>query len=414
MNDMRTLEAGDAPQAVRMQLEVETPKAVLVNEELQLIEMALARDPSNRLFRAKLSACLYNLTRLDEAIAVLDRLIDEREELSLLVRLALVCLALETADGAARARDCAARAFEIAETDEERAFALATQGKAEKHLGEIDAAEETLLKALQFDPHNKDAFKRLAAVKWLQGEDEHLLQFIGQLQQQGVNHSRLLSALAVTCLKTGDIRQARDLFGVDAFVRKTVLAPPPGWSTITEFNAAIVEEMSNHPAIRHDRPGAASQRTWRVDNPATKRSRMIPQLQSMIMEVVRDYAEQISGSPHPWVRARPAKAQLHNWCVMTDGDGYEEWHVHQFGWLSGVYYAGVPESITQGVDNGGCIAIGIPPDLAGEEAQARYGTEVVRPEEGLLMLFPSHCYHRTFPHHTGGRRTCLAFDIQPL
>lgn len=414
MNDTQILQTKDTRQAVRMQLEVETPKAVLVNEELQLIEMALARDPSNRMLRAKQAACLHNLTRLDEAIVVLERLIGEREELPFLVRLALVCLALETADGSARARDCAARAFGIAETDAERAVALATQGKAEKHLGEIDAAEETLLKALQFDPHSKDAFKRLAAVKWLKGEDEHLMQLIGQLQQQGVNHSRLLSALAVTCLKTGDIQQARDLFGVDTFVRKTKLAPPPGWSSIAAFNAAIVEEMSNHPAIRHDRPGAASQKTWRVDNPATKRSRMIPQLQSMIMQVVRDYAEQISGSSHPWVRARPAKAQLHNWCVMTDGDGYEEWHVHQFGWLSGVYYAGVPESITQGAGNGGCIAIGIPPDLAGEEVQERYGMEVVRPEEGLLMLFPSHCYHRTFPHLEGGRRTCLAFDIQPL
>lgn len=414
MSDVGTLEARDARQGVRMQLEVETPKAVLINEELQLIEMALARDPSNRMLRGMQAACLHNLTRLDEAIVVLDRLIGEGEELSLLVRLALVCLALETADGSARARDCAARAFEIAGTDAERAVALATQGKAEKHLGEIDAAEEVLLRAMQFDPHSKDAFKHLAAVKWLKGEDEHLLQLIGQLQQQGVNHSRLLSALAVTCLKTGDIQRARNLFGVDAFVEKTVLAPPPGWSTIAAFNAAIVEEMSNHPAIRLDRPGAASQRTWRVDNPATKRSRIIPQLQSIIMEVVRDYAERISGSPHPWVRAQPAKAQLHNWCVMTDGDGYEEWHVHQFGWLSGVYYAGVPESITQGTGKGGCIAIGIPPDLAGEEVQARYGLEVVRPEEGLLMLFPSHCYHRTFPHFEGGRRTCLAFDIQPL
>lgn len=414
MNDMRTLEAQGARQGERMQLDVETPKAVLLNEELQLIEMALAKDPSNRMLRVKQAALLHHLTRLDEAIAVLDGLIGEREEPSLLVRLALVCLALETEDGSGRARNHAARAFEIAETDNERAAALATQGKAEKHLGRIDVAEEVLLKALQFDPHSKDAFKRLAAVKWLKGEDGHLLQLIGQLQQQGVNHSRLLSALAVTCLKTGDIPRARDLFGADAFVRKTVLAPPPGWSTITEFNAAIVEEMSNHPAIHRDRPGAASQKTWRVDYPATKRSRMIPQLQSMIMEVVRDYAEQISGSTHPWVRARPAKAQLHNWCVMTDGDGYEEWHVHQFGWLSGVYYAGVPQSITQGTDNGGCIAFGIPPDLAGEEVQARFGTEVVRPQEGLLMLFPSHCYHRTFPHHTGGRRTCMAFDIQPL
>ena len=24
-----------------------------------------------------------------------------------------------------------------------------------------------------------------------------------------------------------------------------------------------------------------------------------------------------------------------SWCVITDSDGFENWHVHQFGWLSG-------------------------------------------------------------------------------
>jgi len=30
-----------------------------------------------------------------------------------------------------------------------------------------------------------------------------------------------------------------------------------------------------------------------------------------------------------------------------------------------------------------------------------------------MVLFPSHIYHRTFPHYADGRRICIAFDFWP-
>jgi hypothetical protein len=99
---------------------------------------------------------------------------------------------------------------------------------------------------------------------------------------------------------------------------------------------------------------------------------------------------------------------------MTDAEGFELWHVHQFGWISGVYYVDIPEAVTEGDDKGGCIAFGLPDDMVGEEAAAAFGEILVRPTPGLLMLFPSHTYHRTFAHGADERRICLAFDIQPL
>jgi hypothetical protein len=73
----------------------------------------------------------------------------------------------------------------------------------------------------------------------------------------------------------------------------------------------------------------------------------------------------------------------------------------------------VPESIAHGESEAGCIALGLPADLVGEYAAAAYGTGVVRPQSGLLLMFPSHTYHRTFPHGERDRRICVAFDLKP-
>ncbi len=38
---------------------------------------------------------------------------------------------------------------------------------------------------------------------------------------------------------------------------------------------------------------------------------------------------------------------------------------------------------------------------------------LVRPEEGLMVLFPSFFFHRTIPFEAAAERICIAFDVQP-
>jgi hypothetical protein len=39
---------------------------------------------------------------------------------------------------------------------------------------------------------------------------------------------------------------------------------------------------------------------------------------------------------------------------------------------------------------------------------------LVRPEEGLMLLFPSYFYHRIRPFDSSGVRVSVAFDVKPL
>jgi hypothetical protein len=36
---------------------------------------------------------------------------------------------------------------------------------------------------------------------------------------------------------------------------------------------------------------------------------------------------------------------------------------------------------------------------------------MIRPEEGLMLLFPSYMYHRTIPFAGDGTRISIAFDV---
>ena len=101
--------------------------------------------------------------------------------------------------------------------------------------------------------------------------------------------------------------------------------------------------------------------------------------------------------------------------MITDGAGFEEWHVHQNGWLTGVYYAAVPTGLDESTGSAGCLEFGLPDIVKGVEPPEGAPSTLLRPEPGLLSISPSHAYHRTHPHRRDdwriwSRSTWCLFD----
>jgi tetratricopeptide (TPR) repeat protein len=394
----------------RINIELETIKHLTAQDELALVQAAFARNPSPSMRTRLASLLVLN----DDARAVTE-LLSNRQDRSAReeMLLAQAWLAHESAQGDAQARAAADRALASVEYPDERAAALALRAKTETRMGDIDAARATLLEALALDPHNKDACKRLAALDLAAGDTGAVLAMYDDLAAKGAGHSRLLAAKALAHAHRNERDQVRSIMGADDFFRAAKLSPPPGWDSIESFNAALAEQLLAHPGLRFDRYGTASELTWRIDSPLSRAAPLVRVLLDHICDAINAHVERVGGADHPWAAARPADATLRAWSVITESDGFENWHVHQFGWLSGAYYVRVPDSIAHGDTEAGCIALGLPEDLAGEEAAAAYGTQVIRPQDGLLLLFPSHTYHRTFPHGVRDRRICVAFDLKP-
>jgi tetratricopeptide (TPR) repeat protein len=393
-------------------VEIEPPRMFSVKEELVINRTAVARRPSAEM-RYRLANNLYTLDQFDEAIDILTALDAETEDFRVPHMLAAALMARETRADTLEAVRIAERAVSLATTNFETARSLASLGKAQIRLERFDDGRKTLHAALDANIQNKDAYKRLAMLDFQLERTEAALEFADEMVAQGITHARVLGVRPLALAKLGRIEEAREAFGFDTYLHEAILPPPPGWDSIEAFNRDLAVELLAHPGIRYERYGVASAHTWRIDEPCLARSKMMPHLQRLLQREVETCVASLGDGGDAWMQGRKPSGYLHHWSVVTDGDGFEEWHVHQNGWLSGAYYVDIPDFIVNGQDNGGCVAFGLPEGIVGDDAHHAFGTRVFRPRSGLVMMFPSHSFHRTYAHRGDRRRICVAFDIAP-
>jgi uncharacterized protein (TIGR02466 family) len=392
-----------------VQIEREPDKTISLAQETAFIRAAYARAPTPML-RTKLASLILQNDEFEAAMDVLAEA-DEADPVETHLH-AMAIMSRDTPAAYAEACTLANRALALAHSDNQRAAILATRGKAEAKQGDSTAALRSFTEALRLAPANKDALKRLAALHLADGRPDAVTALANDLLAKGIANSRLFAAAGLAEVMRGDDAAGRRLLCDEALMQQHVLPPPPGWDSLDAFNAALAEELEHHPGLRFDRYGSASNFTWRVEYPAVREAPLSGLLVQHIIATLDAHITALAASDHPWARAQSDRAWLRTWSVITEGDGYEGWHIHQFGWLSGVYYVKVPDAISAGEDEAGCLAFGVPADFVGEEASTRFGTRLVRPEAGMMLTFPSHSYHRTFPHGGSGKRICFAFDLR--
>jgi uncharacterized protein (TIGR02466 family) len=394
-------------------VDIEPPKALHEALELDLLGQAVARSPDQPHMATELARRLMVANRFTEVIDLIEPRVKIGADLLHYSLLAQAYMSCETEAATRRSLELTRTGFALAETPSTRAYMLAETGKALTRLGDYAEALTILEAAIALNPHDRNAYKRITAHHLREGNPTAILDLADRLNAQGVGHSRLFASRVLAHASLGDYPAARAAEGLDTFLHSTVIKAPPGWADIASFNKALAEQLLDHPALRYDRYGTASTRTWRIDRPAMHDAPLVGVLQQEIAHHVEAFVASHEGSMHPWFKTRPPQGLLHNWCVITEADGLEEWHVHQNGWLSGSYYVSVPGAVSSGSDEAGCLAYGLPEELAGQAVSTEFGQRLLRPLPGLLAMFPSHCYHRTYQHGTAERRICLAFDIWP-
>lgn len=204
----------------------------------------------------------------------------------------------------------------------------------------------------------------------------------------------------------------QELYDYDRLVRTYDLESPPGWSSMSALNAAVLEALNarhrfaNHPLDQSLRNGSQTARNLLTDPD--------PAIQAILkaFEVAIDDYQQMMGSDagHPLsARNRGAAAIVAAWSVQLRREGFHVNHVHPQGWISSAYYVAVPDEVQDETLMSGWIKFGetrYPVPGAGPEG-------VVQPRPGRLVLFPSYMWHGTNPIHGPEPRTTIAFDAVP-
>lgn len=295
------------------------------------------------------------------------------------------------------------------------AHALHERGAAEEELGRPAAAERSYREALAIQPAAPRPCKSLHMLLRERGESRAILASCASLEKQGVRHARLRADAMIATALSGGRDDALEMFAFGRFAEFQDLGDAveqDGWADINSFNRAIEVELSTHPDVQYGRRHTASRNAWRVQNPFSGFGRpALNQLGRYVRDAAMAYAEGIQPSEHFFTQVSGDTLSCSSWAVKARGDGFEDWHVHPSAWLTGVYYVRVPPPLAPD-DRGGCITFGLP-DYAGMPDAGRDWV-TIRPYEGLLALFPSHCFHRTWATQRDEDRWIVAFDVMPI
>jgi tetratricopeptide (TPR) repeat protein len=215
--------------------------------------------------------------------------------------------------------------------------------------------------------------------------------------------------LATAWRLTGDARYS-ELYDYERMVGGWRLDTPAGWPSLEAYLADLAQSLETlhpfrtHPVGQSVRHGSQTpQDLTRVDAPAVKA------FFEAIDGPIRRHIAWLGDGADP-LRRRSTGGYRFNgvWSIRLRPGGFHADHVHTMGWLSSACYIALPRAVESGRE--GWLKFGEPgvstsPALAAEH--------FVKPEPGLLALFPSYMWHGTVPFGGDEPRLTVAFDLVP-
>jgi len=284
-------------------------------------------------------------------------------------------------------------------------------GNALQRRGDRAAAVEAYRQALAIDPAYVDALCNLGMAHLrLRDAREAAAAFASALAREPANR-RALAWQAVAEHEAGTPESP--LARLNDAIESVALTAPEPFESLEAFNGALAREVTGHPSL-----------VWEPGGKTTRHGRQTGNLLEAPGEAVRSLAQAVELAVEAYVSRRravapggyfesvPDRRTLRMWGTVLADQGHQLPHIHPAGWVSGVYYVAVPDSITD-ADPGhaGWIEFGRPGyDVPFDRP---VDARMFQPRAGTMLLFPSFLFHRTIPFagQEGGERISIAFDL---
>jgi Flp pilus assembly protein TadD len=278
--------------------------------------------------------------------------------------------------------------------------------------GRAREAESEALEAVTSLPRDDRANETLVAALLARGRVHDALPFVKTRReqeptlQQWIAYETLVSRLL-------DPARYRETWKYAHLVRAYRVDPPVGWTSIEALNVALRETLRTRLVFKApplDHPVRAGVRTER--NLATDPDPVLIATLKSFERPVEHYLQQIGREPgHPYLMHNTGAVRLGDaWAVRLDAQGEVRNHVHAHGWLSGTYFVSVSAESADDAHRTGWLKFGEP-----RHPVPGVGPDfMVRPSEGLLVLYPSCLWHGTTPLTGDGPRVTLSFESLPI
>lgn len=286
-----------------------------------------------------------------------------------------------------------------------------TAGGLSLACGDLTRAERWLAAALRLSPEDLPSRQSVVALRLAQGKADQALEEARDLSYALPTNQSLLAYLATASRLAGGAEH-RALYDYDSFVRTYSLPVPAGWSDqaafLKDLKAALdaLHVLRAHPVDQSVRGG-----TQTTQDLSTCQAAPVRAFFDALRGCVDDYLAALGDGSDPLRSRNTGRWRVQGaWSVRLDSEGFHTDHVHPSGWLSSAFYIDVPPHVVASKENQGWLRLGKPGIMTSPELEAE---RCIRPEPGLLVLFPSYMWHGTIPYKGPGVRMTIAFDIVP-
>ena len=229
----------------------------------------------------------------------------------------------------------------------------------------------------------------------------------------GDNHS---IALLHSVWRALDDPRRMEFSDYTSLVRACPIDTPPGWPDLRHYLHDLagslhrLHQLDTHPVEQTLRRGT------QVEIPGGGAASHDPAIAAFALAIdgpIRRYLEWLGPGEDVTRRRNTMRYQLHGmWSVKLKPHGHHVNHFHGKGWLSSACYIELPATL--GAHDGeGWLKFGEPSFAGPIKLDPEY---LIKPEPGLLALFPSWMWHGTVPFRglPTERRLTMAFDVLPL
>ncbi len=272
---------------------------------------------------------------------------------------------------------------------------------------------EVYKRAVTNQPKFLPALNNCAAIQLKMLLPDDALNTINTVLSFSPNNIRANAYKTIALQGLGRKSEADELIGFGKLIQTTKLQLNASDQNLMAFNEKLKTVILKHPNFTSDwdpakraiRGGAVVPRLFDYNHPILKK------LEAAIVNAVGNYMKNLQNKEnHPFLGFKPTRYTIDIWANILGSNDHQSSHIHNQGWMSGVYYVSLPENSVEDNPYAGWLEFNRPgyglPALGGEK-----NIEKVAPKAGMIVMFPSYVWHGTIPFISQDTRISIAFDI---
>jgi tetratricopeptide (TPR) repeat protein len=245
---------------------------------------------------------------------------------------------------------------------------------------------------------------------WLAAGDARQAAALAERLHERMPLNQHALGLLATAWRLGGDPRYDELYDFSSLVWSGRIDTPPGWPTLDAFLAdlavslAKLHTLRTHPVGQSLRHGSQTSQSLTLSTD--------PVVQAFFTAIDGPIRRRLDalGAGEDRVRVRNTGGYAFNgvWSVRLRPNGYHADHLHPMGWLSSACYIALPGAVQRGHE--GWLKFGEPGVPTGPALAPQH---FIKPEPGLLVLFPAYMWHGTVPFSGDQPRLTIAFDLLP-